>query len=53
MYDIRVRIVLKEKLLMNAFLFKEINTQHFSSGVYFIKIETDKGGKITKRILKK
>jgi hypothetical protein len=53
MYDARGRIMLKEQLLMDGFLFKEINTQHFSRGVYFIKIETDKGEEVIKRILKK
>ena len=53
MYDAKGRMVLKEKLLINASLFKEIDTQRFSRGVYFIKIETDKGEEVIKRILKK
>jgi aminopeptidase N len=52
-YDAKGRMVLNENLLMNTSLFKEINTQHFSRGVYFVKIETDKGEKATKRILRK
>ncbi|HEV2833602.1 MAG TPA: M1 family aminopeptidase [Hanamia sp.] len=52
-YDAKGRMMLNENLLMNTSLFKEINTQYFSSGVYFVKIETDKGEKATKRILRK
>lgn len=53
MYDAKGRMVLKEELLINASLFKEIDTQRFSRGVYFIKIETDKGEEVIKRIMKK
>ncbi len=52
-YDARGRTMLKEDLSVNGSLFKEINTQSFARGVYFIKVENDKGLKIVKRILKK
>jgi aminopeptidase N len=51
-YDAKGRMMAKQELLMNGSLFKEIDTQRFSRGVYFIKIETDAGEKATKRILK-
>lgn len=51
-YDAQGKVMLRKKLQVSGSLFYEINTQSFARGNYFIKIQTDKGFKFVKKILK-
>ena len=51
-YDAQGKVMLRKKLPVSGSLFYEINTQSFARGNYFIKIQTDKGFKFVKKILK-
>ncbi|HUZ61593.1 MAG TPA: M1 family aminopeptidase [Hanamia sp.] len=51
-FDSRGRLMLKRDLPISNSLFYELNVETFSSGIYFIKIQTDNGVKFVKKILK-
>lgn len=51
-FDSRGRLMLKRDLPISNSLFYELNVEAFSSGIYFIKIQTDNGVKFVKKILK-
>lgn len=51
-FDATTRLMWKEQLQIQGSLFKEINSQSFARGIYFIKIETNDGFKTTRRVIK-
>lgn len=51
-YDSNGRLVLKKDLPTTGSLFYEIDAQALVSGIYYIKIQTNNGGKFVKKILK-
>lgn len=51
-YDAKGRLMHNEDVNVDGSLFKEINSQSFSPGVYFIGIQTGNGFKFVKKILK-
>lgn len=51
-YDTKGKLIVKKDLPFGGSLLYEVNTQTFSGGLYFIKIQTDNGVKFVKKILK-
>ena len=51
-YDSKGSLMAKNYFAIDNSLFYTVNTQNFSRGIYFLKIETDNGIKFAKKILK-
>ncbi|MEO6948381.1 MAG: M1 family aminopeptidase [Ginsengibacter sp.] len=51
-FDANGRLVINETTAVNGYLFKEINLNHLPKGVYIVKVDTDDGVKLTRRIVR-
>jgi len=51
-YDVNGRLMYNQNSIVNGSLFRDINTQLFSKGVYLFSIQTGNGFKSVKKILK-
>ncbi|MEO6133774.1 MAG: M1 family aminopeptidase [Ginsengibacter sp.] len=52
MYDASGRLVYKDALNIQGSMIKEINSEKLIKGIYFIKIETSDGFKISRKVVK-
>ena len=51
-FDTNGRLLVHENLVVKGYLFKEINLNHLPKGLYIVRVDSDDGVRISKKIVK-